>query len=403
MNSRLKACGVGLTLGILLVASGIAQGQERDAREEFFRSQALGRPMHHAAVCAGRAVPGEARCHAHMLMMDSARPLAMTGPAGFSPTDLRNAYAVTGTGTSSTIIAIVDALGYPNAESDLATYRSQFGLPACTTANGCFKKVNQRGVQGSYPAFNLGWSQETALDLDMASAMCPGCSILLVEADSATLQNLALSVNTAAAMGAHVISNSYGGSESGTTTFEPYYNYAGIAVTASSGDNGFGVEFPASSPHVTAVGGTHLVRSAGTSRGWTETAWSGAGSGCSAVYAKPTWQTDAGCARRTVADVAAVADPNTGVAVFGRTSRNRAAWLVFGGTSVGAPLIAGLYGVNDTAVNHGSDPYRHKGALFDVTSGSNGSCGGSYLCTAIVGYDGPTGLGTPKGVAAFGF
>src|SRR6185312_4409057 len=197
----------------------------------------------------------------------------------------------------------------------------------------CFKKVNQRGVQGSYPAFNLGWSQETALDLDMASAMCPGCSILLVEADSATLQNLALSVNTAAAMGAHVISNSYGGSESGTTTFEPYYNYAGIAVTASSGDNGFGVEFPASSPHVTAVGGTTLTRSSATTRGFTEKTWAGAGSGCSAVYAKPTWQKDAGCARRTVADVSAVADPNTGVAVFGPSGRgNRSAWLVFGGT-----------------------------------------------------------------------
>jgi subtilase family serine protease len=361
------------------------------------------REMKHSAVCDGAPRPGIARCHAHMLMTDAGSPVAMAGPAGYSPTDLRNAYKVTGTGTSSTIVAIVDAYGYPNAESDLAVYRKQFGLPACTTANGCFKKVNQRGIQGNYPAANVGWEQETALDLDMASAMCPGCSILLVEADSATLQNLALSVNTAAAMGAHVISNSYGGSESGTMSFEAYYNYAGIAVTASSGDNGFGVEFPASSPHVTAVGGTSLMR-AGNTRGWSETAWTGAGSGCSAVYTKPTWQKDTGCARRTVADVSAVADPNTGVAVYGPSgTRNRSAWLVFGGTSVGAPLIAGLYGVNAGAVNYGSDPYRHTTSLFDVTSGTNGSCGGTYLCTAVPGYDGPTGLGTPNGVAAFGF
>jgi subtilase family serine protease len=262
--------------------------------------------------------------------------------------------------------------------------------------------VNQRGVQGSYPATNTGWSQETALDLDMASAMCPGCTLLLVEADSATFQNLATAVNTAAAMGAHAISNSYGGGESGSSTFEPFYNYAGIAVTVSSGDGGFGVEFPASSPHVTAVGGTSLVRSS-NSRGWSESAWTGAGSGCSTVYAKPSWQTDSGCARRTVADVSAVADPNTGVAVFGPANSRSSAWLVFGGTSVAAPLIAGIYGVNGTAVNHGNDPYRHVSSLNDVTSGSNGSCGGSYLCTAVAGYDGPTGLGTPIGITAFGF
>ena len=392
-----------LALGIILVTAVLVPEQTfAGPKEEMMRAMALHQPVMHSAVC-DVAPRGHTRCHSHMVMMDAQHPFATSAPAaGYTPADLRSAYKVTGTGTSSTIIAIVDAYGYPTAETDLTVYRSQFGLPACTTANGCFKKVNQRGVQGSYPAFNLGWSQETALDLDMASAMCPGCSLLLVEADTASYQNLALSVNTAASMGAHAISNSYGGSEAGTTQYEPYYNYAGIAVTASSGDNGFGVEFPASSPHVTAVGGTSLVVNANTSRGWSETAWSGAGSGCSTVYAKPTWQTDAGCARRTVADVSAVADPNTGVAVYARASTRQAAWLVFGGTSVAAPLVAGLYGVNDTGVNYGSDPYRHTTSLFDVTSGSNGSCGGSYLCTAVVGYDGPTGLGTPDGVTAFG-
>jgi subtilase family serine protease len=278
-------------------------------------------------------------------------------------------------------------------------YRSTFGLPACTTANGCFRKVNQTGGT-TFPSTDVGWDQEQALDLDMASAICPSCKILLVQATSATFANLAAAVNEAARLGAHVISNSYGGGESGSTSVESSYNHPGIAITASSGDGGFGVEFPASSPHVTAVGGTSL-RTASNTRGWTETVWSGAGSGCSTTYAKPSWQHDASCSRRTVADVAAVADPNTGVAVFAPTSSTASSFLVFGGTSVAAPLVGAVYGLNGGSVNFGADPYSHTSALFDVTSGSNGSCGGTYLCTGKVGYDGPTGLGTPNGTAAF--
>lgn len=359
---------------------------------------------YHIAAC--RHVVGPAAyCHARIVSDAQGKisfnaALHPPAPSGLSPASLRDAYKVTGSGSSSTIVAIVDAYGYTNAESDLGVYRSQFGLPSCTTANGCFKKLNQNGVQGSYPAQNTGWAQESALDLDMASAMCPNCKIYLVEANSATFGNLATAENTAANTGAHAISNSYGGGESGSQSYEPAYNHPGIAVTVSSGDSGYGVEFPASSPHVTAVGGTHLV-TAGNSRGWTETVWSGAGSGCSSIYAKPAWQHDTGCSRRTVADVAAVADPNTGVAVYGPVNARKSGWLVFGGTSVAAPLIAGVYGVNGGAVNYGSDPYNNTGALFDVTSGSNGSCGGSYLCTGKVGYDGPTGLGTPNGVSAF--
>jgi subtilase family serine protease len=384
-----------ISLGVATTAS-LAEGQAATAD-----AQAAARGPTHAAVCPGPAAAQTARCHAQVVTDESGHARTTAAPSGYAPVDLRSAYGVTGSGSLSTVIAIVDAYGYPKAESDLATYRAQFGLPPCTTANGCFRKVNQNGAPGPYPAFNLGWAQETALDLDMASAMCPGCSILLVEAKTNSFQNLALAENTAAAMGAHAISNSYGGSESGSTPYEPYYTYAGIAVTVSTGDSGYGVQFPASSPHVTAVGGTRLVRGGGT-RGWTETAWSGAGSGCSSTYVKPVWQTDAGCARRTVADVSAVADPGTGVAVYGPINRNRSGWLVFGGTSVAAPLIAGVYGVNGTAVNYGSDPYNHTAALYDVTSGSNGSCGGSYLCTAGPGYDGPTGLGTPHDVTAFG-
>jgi subtilase family serine protease len=295
-------------------------------------------------------------------------------------------------------VAIVDAYGYPNAESDLAVYRSQWGLPPCTTSNGCFQKVNQTGGT-RYPKTNTGWDQEQALDLDMVSAMCPTCHIVLVEASSTSYTNLGTAENEAAALGAHVISNSYGGGETGTQSYEAnYYTHPGIAITVSTGDSGYGAQFPATSPHVTAVGGTHLVWD-GVTR--TESAWTGGGSGCSSIYAKPTWQTDSGCSNRMEADVSAVADPNTGVAVYGPGSGGRSAWLVFGGTSVAAPLVGGLYGALNGTVTYGSDPYSHTANLNDVTSGSNGNCPTNYWCNAGVGYDGPTGLGTPNGDTAF--
>jgi subtilase family serine protease len=359
------------------------------------------------SVCGKFSMPGLAHCYAKVVTdargnirewVAGPRLTRNSVPAGYGPADLRSAYKVTGTGSSSYTIAIVDAYGYPNAEQDLATYRSQYGLPACTTANGCFKKVNQAGGT-AYPRTDTGWDQEQALDLDMASAMCPNCKILLVQATSATYGNLAAAVNYAAAH-AKAVSNSYGGGESGSNSYESAYNHSGVAITVSSGDNGYGVEFPASSPHVTAVGGTSLSRSS-NSRGWNELVWSGAGSGCSAVYAKPTWQNDGNCARRTVADVSAVADPNTGVAVFGPVTARRSGWMVFGGTSVAAPLVAGVYGANGGTAAYGSNPYANLSGLFDVTGGSNGNCGGSYLCTGAAGYDGPTGLGTPNGTTAF--
>ncbi len=364
--------------------------------------QELGPPSDGAvAVCPGPAEPGTARCHAHVIVDDRWLPLAATTPSGYGPSDLTDAYKITSAGSSATIIAIVDAYGYPGAESDLAVYRSTFHLPPCTTADGCFHKVDQNGGT-SYPRTNVGWDQEQALDLDMASAICPSCQLLLVQAKTSSLANLGAAVNYAASQGAHVISNSYGGNESSSDTSydTSYYRHPGIAITVSSGDSGYGVEYPAASQYVTAVGGTSLVR-AGNKRGWSETAWSGAGSGCSKYDPKPSWQTDTGCATRTVADVAAIADPNTGVAVYGPARRNRSAWMVFGGTSVASPIVAGVYAVNGGGVSYGSDPYAHTSALFDVTSGSNGNCGGSYLCTAGTDYDGPTGLGTPDGATAF--
>jgi subtilase family serine protease len=359
------------------------------------------------SVCGKFATRGQAHCYAKVVTDARGNIKEWTPrttmarnatPSGYGPADLRGAYKVTSNGSSSYTIAIVDAYGYPNAEADLATYRAQYGLPACTTQNGCFKKVNQSGGT-NYPRTDTGWAQEQALDLDMASAMCPNCKILLVQASSASYDALAAATNYAAAH-ANAVSNSYGGDESGSNSYETAYNHSNVAVTVSSGDSGYGVQFPASSPHVTAVGGTSLTRAANP-RGWSESAWNGAGSGCSSVYQKPTWQTDGLCARRTVADVSAVADPNTGVAVYGPVNARRSGWMVFGGTSVAAPLIAGVYGANGGTANFGSDPYGHATSLFDVTSGSNGSCGGSYLCTGAAGYDGPTGLGTPNGTTAF--
>jgi subtilase family serine protease len=370
----------------------------------------------HRPVCD--AVPvGVARCHAQIVTggRSSRRTTTTTGGtttttsagsshAGYGPSDLESAYALpSATGGGGQTVAVVDAFDDPNAESDLGVYRSFYGLSACTTANGCFAKVNQTGGTAP-PGASGSWAQEISLDLDMVSAICPNCHILLVEASSATLTDLGAAVDEAASLGANEISNSYGASEfSAEASFESHYNHPGVAVTASSGDSGFGVQYPAASQFVTGAGGTSLS-TASNARGWSETAWSSAGSGCSAFISKPAWQTDPGCSNRTVADVSADADPNTGVAVFDSFRfRGQSGWLVFGGTSVASPIVASVYALagNAATVTYGSFPYNHAGSLFDVTSGSNGSCGGSYLCTAGPGYDGPTGLGTPDGPAAF--
>jgi subtilase family serine protease len=355
----------------------------------------------HARVCPSAAA-GEARCHSLVRVDNSGQPLPTIAPSGYGPADLQSAYKLpSATAGSGQTIAIVDAYDDPNAENDLGVYRSQFGLTPCTTTNGCFRKVNQAGGT-RYPKGNTGWAQEISLDLDMASAICPNCKILLVEASSNSFANLSAAVDEAAKLGANVISNSYGGGEyANEVTDESHYNHPGIAITVSSGDAGYGVQFPAASQYVTAVGGTSLTQDATTARGWSETVWSGAGSGCSAYISKPSWQTDPLCSRRTVADVAADADPNTGVAVY--DTYRTGGWLVFGGTSVAAPIIGSVYALagNAAAVNYGSYSYSHTSSLFDVTSGSNGSCGGTYLCTGAPGYDGPTGNGTPNGTGGF--
>ncbi|MFL6240450.1 MAG: peptidase S8 [Actinomycetes bacterium] len=361
--------------------------------------------------CATSAQAGRAHCYAEALGAKG-QPYAATSPTGYGAADIRSAYGLSSLSSGGRTVAIVDAYDDKTAESDLATYRSTNGLAPCTTANGCFKKLNQNGVQGSYPSNNVGWATEISLDLDAVSAACPDCHITLVEATSNSNVNLYAAEDTAARQpGVVAISNSYGGSESSSeTSSDSHFNHPGIAITVSSGDSGYGVEYPAASRYVTAVGGTSLNRSGGT-RGWSETTWSGAGSGCSAYEAKQSWQTDSGCARRTVADVAAVADPNTGLGVYdtncnflGQVQGSCfSGWATVGGTSLSSPLIASVYALagNTASITYGSYPYAHTSGLNDVTSGSNGSCSGSYLCTAKTGYDGPTGLGTPNGATAF--
>ena len=235
----------------------------------------------------------------------------------------------------------------------------------------------------------------------MVSAICPNCHILLVEANSASFNDLGTSVNTAVGLGATTVSNSYGGYEDSWSAkyIASYYNHPKTIITASSGDSGYGVQLPAAFNSVIAVGGTSLS-TARNSRGWTERAWNGSGSGCSQYVSKPSWQKDSGCKKRTVADVAAVADPNTGVAVY--DTYGNTGWNVYGGTSASSPIIASVFALagNASSIN-GSYLYSHRASLNDVTSGSNGTCTTHYLCTAGAGYDGPTGLGTPNGTGAF--
>ncbi|WP_328912559.1 MULTISPECIES: putative Ig domain-containing protein [unclassified Streptomyces] len=404
------AAGALLTGGMIAAAAPSVAGTPA-AGDGSAAVSAAAPAAHTERLCAAPAKKGWMACQA-LARTDVVQHFGISPdatPSGFGPSDLQSAYALPASAGAGATVAIVDAQDDPNAEKDLGTYRTQYGLPACTTANGCFKKVDQNGGT-SYPTADSGWAGEISLDLDMVSAVCPQCHILLVEAKTASMDDLGTAVNRAVTLGAKYVSNSYGGDEDSTDTTadSQYFNHPGVAITVSSGDEGYGAEYPAASKYVTAVGGTSLKRAGGTTRGWSESVWGsssggeGAGSGCSAYDAKPTWQTDTGCAKRTIADVSAVADPATGLAVY--DSYQASGWNVYGGTSASSPIIASVYALAGTPAANttpASYPYAHTGSLNDVTSGANGSCGSSYLCTAKAGYDGPTGLGTPNGTAAF--
>ncbi len=325
----------------------------------------------------------------------------VTGPAGYAPHDLRHAYLLPRLGGRHHTVGIVDAYDNPRAEADLAVYRARFNLPPCTRANRCLHILNQRGAAHPQAQTDVGWGVEIALDLDMVSATCPHCHILLIEADSQNVADLAHAVDTAVRHGADVVTNSYGLDEyNGVLAFAKHYLHAGVPVLAATGDFGFGAaSFPSVLSSVVAVGGTSLTR---TSTGWHERAWADGGSACSAYVPKPSWQRDSHCSMRVTADVSAVADPATGPAFYDTFGLGAGrGWMVGGGTSASSPLIAGMIALaGDTT--QASTPrflYRHRGGFQDVVGGSNGFCGNDYLCTALPGYDAPTGLGTPRGLS----
>jgi subtilase family serine protease len=392
--SQWGVSALGIAVGVFGISTVDAQSVQLERSGNVF----------HAAVCARGNPAGTARCFAHVVTDARGNPrngkaTPAATPSGYGPPQLQSAYSIpAGTGTPT--VAIVDAFGYPNAESDLAVYRAQYGLPACTTSNGCLRIVGQTGGK-TPPRVDVGWDQEQALDLDMVSAACPNCHILLVQATSATFSNLWTAVDYAKTQGVRAISNSYGNTDSSSySAYDSHYAGNNIAITVSTGDYGYGAQWPATAPGAIAVGGTSLR--AGGTRGWTETVWNGTGSGCGLGHAKPSWQTGVtdACGGRMEADISAVADPNTGVAVYGPASRSTSQWMVFGGTSASAPLVGAMFALRNGSINAASSIYSHTGSLNDVTSGSNGTCAVAYYCNAQVGYDGPTGLGTPNGTGA---
>ena len=397
MNKRLISAVLGA--GALAVTALTAGVQTADAAAPHV-THLTG--LHAKRVCTATPSAGHATCFAKVLVNDKGVIPSATSPLGtaLTPSQLRTAYNLNGTSSGGRTVAIVDAYGYPNLASDLATFRSQYQLPAC--GSGCLTVMNQTGGS-TPPSANLGWAQEQALDVDAVSAACPDCKILVVQANSSSLADLGAAVNTAAKQaGVVAISNSYGGGDSAEYSA---YNHPGIAITASTGDNGYkGGSYPASSAFVTAVGGTSLSVTSSGAR-VSETAWSGAGSGCSTVIAKPSFQTtvNTGCAKRAIADVSAAANPNTGgLSVYAPTSLTASSWSQYGGTSESSPIIASVYALAGGGYSNAT-PYSHTSSLFDVTSGSNSKrkCPASQWCVAGTGWDGPTGLGTPNGTGAF--
>jgi subtilase family serine protease len=356
-----------------------------------------------------------------------------TPPSGFlTPAQLHAAYSLpTETKASAReTVAVVDAFDDPTAEADLRVYDEQFGLPPCTTANGCFRKLNEEGKSSPLPPVQGEWAGEISIDVQMVHAICESCRVLLVEADNGELAELAEALDTAVAAGAKVVSNSYASPEEpafasfyeelGTDSYEN----PGVVVAASSGDCGYlnvdcpkepaTVDFPADLPNVVSVGGTTLREDGGT---WTSTVWDESGGGCSQIFAAPTWQratagfAATGCGTdRSVVDVAADGDPSTGVDVYDSTPEGNGeptGWAAFGGTSVATPIVAAefaLAGGAHGAAQPAATLYAHAGeasAFYDVLSGANGSCGQASSCQATIGYDGPSGLGSPIGLGAF--
>jgi hypothetical protein len=362
-----------------------------------------------AAVSSGCAAPAAGQVTCAALVTSGSTPVralaAGTPPAGLGPSSLQDAYGFqSSTEGMRQTVAVVTAFDDPTAETDLAAYRSQYSVPACTTGNGCFSKVDQNGGT-SYPgAGAAGWSTATAISLDMISAVCPNCHIILVEATDTSIANLGRAENEAVALGGRFVVSTWFTSEATYGTTEPsydssYFSHPGVVITAPDGNgSGYGTYYPAASPDVIAVGGTTLTPSSTGPRGWSEAAWSGSGAGCSPYEAKPSWQADTGCTTRILNDVSADADPNPAgnpIAFYDTGS-----WQTGGGNDAAASIVAAAYalaGSPPTGSSPASYLYAHTGNLInDITTGSDGPCAPApaYFCTAGTGYDGPAGVGT---------
>jgi hypothetical protein len=356
--------------------------------------------------------PGHAQCFALITPTSAVKGLSPAGAMalegggedkGWAPTELREAYNVPEKGGSGQTVAIVDAYDDPHANADLKAYRERYKLPACTEENGCFKRMNQSGEKANYPEApppGSRWPMEISIDVDMVSAACPECHIALIEADSEELSDLYLAQRTAASgpVEATEISDSWGGAEeSNEWENDEAFNHKNVPTVVASGDAGGKFAFyPATSKYVIAVGATWLKRvekTAENPRGWEERVWAGTSGGCSAFEAKPSWQSDWSCPMRTDNDVAAVGSTESSVSVYDQ------GWTLGAGTSVAAPLIAGIEAHASKAVREepgGEAFYRH--SMFDVTLGADAwNCNVTYMCTAEEGYDSPTGWGSVNG------
>lgn len=364
-------------------------------------------PPPSAAVCDPSAHGAHCKAEINQNVPVQANPNAPAANlSGVQPGLLQYLYNLPLNGGAGQTVALIVAFDDPAAEADLAVYRQTFGLPPCSGTNGCFSKIAGNG-SGTLPAPDYGWATEASLDLDAVSAACPQCKLMLVEAASAQIPELATSVDTAVAAGATEVSNSYGVAEAAdNVAYDSHYNHPGIPITAAAGDIGYGVQFPASSEYVTAVGGTSIQQIGNDAV--QEVGWSLSGSGCSQYITKPAYQTDNFCKMRTVNDVAVIADPADGLAVYDSVLNGpgNGGWAVIGGTSMSAPIVAAMYalaasGTSGSPATLYGKYHGKNAAILDVTSGSNGSCAVALLCTAARGYDAPTGVGVPWGVAAF--
>lgn len=398
-------------------ASAQAQASARHATVSVRHDRA---GVHHARLTAASsyALPADVKqeCPAPsagtfqcMALVDTSVAPSMSTPGGgYGPQQLQSAYHILSAAADSgqgTTVALVEAGGDPSAVSDFNAYRSEYHLPPCdeATGAGCLTKADQVGATTSFPAADPAWAVQSSMDADAVAAICPNCRVLLVEADSDSTLDLYAAARYAATKARYVSLGFGAPGAGGTAQNDQLENFAllGTAVTAAAGDSGYGTQAPASSQFVVSVGGTTLTKDASGKRGWQESVWAGTGAGCSPGQIKPSWQTDTGCPRRTQNDVAADANPKTGIAFFDSAAGG---WREGGGTNVSSAIIAAVYALAGDTVA-GSDPalypYADPGGLYEVTTGSDGSCSPSYLCTAGDGYNGPAGLGTPDGTAAF--